>query len=104
MRLVEPSGDRRVQVPADDTLDLVLEDLPGAGFLWTVEASEHLRLEEPTGVDEAEVLEGGVGAGVARVWRVVPRTTGVGTVSGRRGQSWDRSQSDRSFSLTVEVT
>lgn len=103
VRLVEPTGASEIAVAAEDVIELELEDIPGAGYLWSVEVSGPATVEEPA-FPTASTDEGApVGGAVHRTWTIVPTGPGRVDVRGHRGQAWDATQRDRSFSLTVAV-
>jgi predicted secreted protein len=103
MRLREPDGSRHLTVALDDVIELELQDIPGAGYLWQLEVTGPLSIAAPRGETEEAILSGPVGAGAFRQWRVVPTGVGQGVVSGERGQPWEPEQRDRAFTLTVNV-
>jgi predicted secreted protein len=103
MLLEDPSGVSEVTTTVGETIELGLRDLPGAGYLWTVETTGPLRLAEPDAPTKDEILERAVGGETRRLWRVTATGTGAGTIHGRRGQPWDHAQTDLTFTINVTV-
>lgn len=103
MRLVEPDGSVKVTLTGDEPIELVLEDIPGAGYLWQVDATGPLAVAEPHYPTPETVTDGPVGAGATRLWRINPTGLGHGVVNGVRGQPWEPAERDRQFTIEVEV-
>lgn len=103
VELREPDGDRSVELAPEEAIDLLLEDLPSAGWRWEVSADGPLRVEQAVAVPEPEP---GHGAPATRRWRVSARGPGRATVRGTRRRVGDDGGADgvdRRFTLHVTV-
>jgi len=104
MRKITPEGDVSVQLSVGETVALLLEELPGAGFLWKLDDNlgACARLESSTFEDAEE--GDGIGGSSKRVVKIIATKPGTCEISGRRGQQWEPAeQSDKSFTLHIAV-
>lgn len=104
MRRITPEGELSIQLSVGETVVLVLEELPGAGFLWKLDDNlgTCARLESST-FEDAEAGDG-IGGNSNRVVKITAMTPGAGEISGRRGQQWEPAeQSDKFFTLHIAV-
>ena len=104
MRLENP-GSGSIEVVLGTTFEVILDDLPGAGYLWDVTCSGGLELHSETEAEGAPAgPDAAVGGAARRRWTVTATAPGPARLHGAFARPWEAERPEQEFTLEVRVT